>query len=127
MLLPHIDITSTFGTTLIGSSIAMMLYGLTTLQTYLYYTNCLEDPRSTKAFVAIIWVLDSLHSAFMVYSVYFYLVLSYFNPASLAVGHWSLNLSIAFNTVISCIVQIFFLIRIHQCLPFYFRPCYPVK
>jgi len=114
MVLPHIDITSTFGAILIGSFIATMLYGLTTLQTYLYYVYYPKDSRSTKALVAIIWVLDTLHAAFMAYSVYFYLVISYFNPALLAVGHWSLFLSIAFNTVIACIVQIFFLVRIHQ-------------
>ncbi|KJA26609.1 hypothetical protein HYPSUDRAFT_52474 [Hypholoma sublateritium FD-334 SS-4] len=64
---------------LIGSFIATMLYGVTTLQ------------------VAVVWVyinraLDTLHSVFMVYSVYFYLVVSYYDPTLLAADHWSLNI-----------------------------------
>ncbi|KJA26631.1 hypothetical protein HYPSUDRAFT_36351 [Hypholoma sublateritium FD-334 SS-4] len=114
VVLPHIDIRSTFGATLIGSFIATMLYGLTTLQTYLYYAYYPKDSRSTKALVAVIWILDTLHAAFMAYSVYYYLVISYFNPDLLGVGHWSLFTSVAFNTVIACIAQTFFLVRVHQ-------------
>ncbi|KAF8200166.1 hypothetical protein BJ912DRAFT_623513 [Pholiota molesta] len=119
-ILPHIDISNTFGAALIGAFVATTLYGLTTLQTYLYYVYYPKDSGSMKSIVSIIWILDTLQAAFMTFSVYHYLVTSYFDLASLETGHWSLFLSVAFNTVISCIVQIFFIVRISQlCSPRY--------
>ncbi|KAF8963314.1 hypothetical protein BDZ97DRAFT_1919975 [Flammula alnicola] len=112
--LPHIDISSTFGAALIGALISTMLYGLTTLQTYLFYVYYPKDSRKTKTLVALIWILDTLHAAFMSFTIYHYLVANYFNPAALAIGHWSLFLTVALNTVIACTVQCFFTIRIAQ-------------
>ncbi|KAF9481087.1 hypothetical protein BDN70DRAFT_569630 [Pholiota conissans] len=112
--LPHIDISNTFGAALIGAFISTTLYGLTTLQTYLYYVYYPKDSRQLKNLVGVIWLLDTLQAAFMAFSVYHYLVTSYFDIALLETGHWSLFLSVVFNTVISCIVQMFFVIRIYQ-------------
>lgn len=46
--------------------------------------------------------------------MYHYLVTNYDNPPSLAIGHWSLFMSVAINTVMACIVQIYFTIRIFR-------------
>jgi len=113
-LLQRISIDSTFGACLVGAQISAMLYGLTTLQTYFYYTFYPEDLVENKALVCIIWFLDTLHTAFITTSMYHYLVTNYDNPPSLSIGHWSLFTSIGVNTVIACIVQTFFVIRIYR-------------
>jgi hypothetical protein len=116
--LPRIDITNTVGSSLVGALISAILYGLTSLQTYLYFLYYPKDTFGTKALVTTIWVLDTVHTAFMSICVYHYLVSNYFNPIALASGHWSLFVSVALNVVVACIVQTFFVIRI-------FRLCGP--
>ena len=44
-------ITNTFGTLEIGSSFTIFLFGIVTLQTYLYYSHFHEDPLVVKALV----------------------------------------------------------------------------
>ncbi|KAI6102934.1 hypothetical protein F5141DRAFT_1133830 [Pisolithus sp. B1] len=51
-----------------------MLYGLTTLQTYVYYMHYSEDSSFTKFIVALTWILDTLHVSFMCHMLYYYLV-----------------------------------------------------
>ncbi|KIM42084.1 hypothetical protein M413DRAFT_445246 [Hebeloma cylindrosporum] len=114
MLPSRIDLSNTFGAMLVGALVSAMLYGLTTLQTYFYYVYYPNDSLGTRVLVFTIWVIDTLHGALMSLAVYHYLVINYNNPAELAFGHWSLFASVAVNTVISCIVQWFFLIRIHR-------------
>ncbi|KAI6001539.1 hypothetical protein F5J12DRAFT_842799 [Pisolithus orientalis] len=41
-----------------------MLYGTTTLQTYVYYMHYSEDVSAMKFLVAAIWTLDTLHVVF---------------------------------------------------------------
>ncbi|KAF8812941.1 hypothetical protein BYT27DRAFT_7182180 [Phlegmacium glaucopus] len=114
VILQRISIDSTFGACLIGAQISAMLYGLTTLQSYFFLVFYPEDSRENKALVCIIWLLDSLHTAFVSITIYHYLVTNYDNPPSLAIGHWSLFMSIAVNIVTACIVQTFFATRIFR-------------
>ncbi|KAI6118545.1 hypothetical protein EDD16DRAFT_1585793 [Pisolithus croceorrhizus] len=44
-----------FGSTLIGGLVSAMLYGTTTLQTYMYYMHCSQDPSIIQFLVATIW------------------------------------------------------------------------
>ncbi|KAF8890821.1 hypothetical protein CPB84DRAFT_1391207 [Gymnopilus junonius] len=98
--------------------ICYRLYGLTSLQTYLYYVSYPNDRQTTKLLVASIWLLDTVHFALISLTVYFYLVTNYFNPAGLVDGHWSLFVSVILNSIIACVVQSFFVGRI-------FRLCGP--
>ncbi|KAI6006720.1 hypothetical protein F5J12DRAFT_832585, partial [Pisolithus orientalis] len=61
------------GSTLIGALVSAMLYGITNLQTYIYYMHY-DDASTMKFLVAAIWVLDTLHFSFMCHTVYYYLV-----------------------------------------------------
>ncbi|KAI6127187.1 hypothetical protein F5141DRAFT_1086268 [Pisolithus sp. B1] len=54
-----------FGSTLVGSLVSSILYGITTLQTYVYYMHNSEDASTTKFIVAAVWVLDTLHVLFI--------------------------------------------------------------
>ncbi|KDR78087.1 hypothetical protein GALMADRAFT_1301078 [Galerina marginata CBS 339.88] len=109
-----VDLPNTFGATLIGALISAMLYGLTTLQTYLYYVSYPKDSTNMKLLVAFIWVLDTVHFALISQTVYYYLVTNYFNPLGLVDGHWSLFVSVILNSIIACIVQSFFIVRIFR-------------
>ncbi|KAF9555960.1 hypothetical protein CPC08DRAFT_765552 [Agrocybe pediades] len=129
-----VDVPNTFGACLIGALISAVLYGLTTLQTYLYYVYYPKDTRQLKILVGFIWIIDTVHFGFMSLAVYHYLVKSnlvnssrhvfksaqvtnYFNPAGLADGHWSLFASVALNSIVACVVQAFFVVRIFIICP----------
>ncbi|KAI6104405.1 hypothetical protein F5141DRAFT_1237962 [Pisolithus sp. B1] len=92
-----VDLTNTWGAAFIGGMVTAVLYGITTLQTYLYFMNYPNDDVPTKLFVAAIWVLDTTHITLMCHALYYYLVSSYGVTTSLAYGVWSLFASVAVN------------------------------
>ncbi|KAH6893971.1 hypothetical protein BKA70DRAFT_796114 [Coprinopsis sp. MPI-PUGE-AT-0042] len=107
-------IHESFGAGLIGAFVNAMLFGLTTLQAYLFYLYYPKDTRGNKILVGLIWVLDSVHTALVCLCIYFYLVSNYNNPEQLRHGHWSLFTSILFNVIVACLVQGYFTYRIFQ-------------
>ncbi|KAI6021793.1 hypothetical protein BKA83DRAFT_408923 [Pisolithus microcarpus] len=113
-----VDLTNTWGASFIGGIVTAVLYGITTLQTYLYFMNYPNDDVPTKLFVAAIWALDTTHVTLMCHALYYYLVSSYGVTTSLAYGVWSLFASVAVNLTIACAVQAFFTVKIfYLCRP----------
>ncbi|KAI6109381.1 hypothetical protein EDD16DRAFT_1614639 [Pisolithus croceorrhizus] len=82
-----------------------MLYGITTLQTYLYYMHYSEDSSLMKLLVAAIWILDSLHVSFMCYMLYYYLIINYGVPAALEYIVWSYQVTVLMNLLVIFVVQ----------------------
>ncbi|KAJ3774151.1 hypothetical protein FB446DRAFT_490747 [Lentinula raphanica] len=101
-------VVNSFGAGLIGAIVTAMLYGLTTLQTYLYFINYPKDEVKIKMLVSIVWILDSLHIALVTFCVYHYLVINFSNPAGLAIINWSLNITVMLNLLLAVLVQSFF-------------------
>ncbi|KIP08211.1 hypothetical protein PHLGIDRAFT_387178 [Phlebiopsis gigantea 11061_1 CR5-6] len=108
-----IGLSPTFGATLIGCLGMMGLYGVTSLQTFIYFSFYPDDRLSLKSLVYLIWVLDTLHIIFICHAMYYYLILNYANPSALLTGTWSLWSSMIVNCVIGCIVQGFFTARLY--------------
>ncbi|KAK7455818.1 hypothetical protein VKT23_010852 [Stygiomarasmius scandens] len=79
------SIDNTFGAGLIGAFITAMLYGLTTLQTYVYFNHYPKDEMKVKS-----------------------LVTNYNNPVELTESHWSLNITVLLNLLLAVLVQSFF-------------------
>jgi len=92
----------------------MILYGITSLQTYMYFIRYPKDPRWTKNIVSSLWMMDTFHIFLISHAIYHYLVLNYANPSSLESGIWSLFLSIGVNVAIAFLTQCFFIHRLHQ-------------
>ncbi|EJD04445.1 uncharacterized protein FOMMEDRAFT_107176 [Fomitiporia mediterranea MF3/22] len=109
----NFDIGGTFGIAYVGAMIAMALYGITTLQSYLYYMYYPKDRATLKLLVATIWALETLQVALVCHSMYHYLISQYANPLALGIGTWSLYVSILCNVLIATLVQLFFAVRVH--------------
>ncbi|KIK53423.1 hypothetical protein GYMLUDRAFT_49314 [Collybiopsis luxurians FD-317 M1] len=107
-------VANSFGAGLIGAIVTAMLYGLTTLQTYLYFTNYPKDDLSVKTLVSVVWIIDSFHIALVTYCIYFYLVINFSNPVGLGSIHWSLNITVFFNLLLAVLVQSFFTIQVYS-------------
>ncbi|KAJ3975136.1 hypothetical protein EV361DRAFT_865618 [Lentinula raphanica] len=103
-------VVNSFGAGLIGAIVTAMLYGLTTLQTYLYFINYPKDEVKIKMLVSIVCT-DYANSSLLSYSptvtfcVYHYLVINFSNPAGLAIINWSLNITVMLNLLHETSVQ----------------------
>ncbi|KAH8108806.1 hypothetical protein DFH11DRAFT_1731650 [Phellopilus nigrolimitatus] len=83
--LPQFNLKPSFGALYIGVLTAIGLLGITTLQTWLYYSRYPKDPRGLRLMVGFIWILELLHSAFGAHALYHYVILNWGNPEAL--GH----------------------------------------
>lgn len=108
--IPALD--NTFGAILIGCIIGAALWGVGTLQLYLYYLNYPEDNLGLKLFVTVTWAFDTVQQALIGHVVYYYLIKNYFNPLSLDNYVWSFNVQSLFEALTSFCVQSFFFYRI---------------
>ncbi|KIM77013.1 hypothetical protein PILCRDRAFT_825763 [Piloderma croceum F 1598] len=61
------EIDETFGVLYLGTAIALIMFGITILQTYFYYLYYGHDGRKLKLLdrkVMSVWLLDTIHTAF---------------------------------------------------------------
>ncbi|PBK91873.1 hypothetical protein ARMGADRAFT_1013662 [Armillaria gallica] len=116
----------TLGAIYIGATTAAVFYGITVLQTAVYYKVNPNDPRIFRYMVALLWVLDTLHVALSTHALYFYLVESFGNYLDLLKITWSFPLQLVFNMLVAVCVQALYAIRIwklgrhfHVVLPYF--------
>ncbi|KAI9439323.1 hypothetical protein H4582DRAFT_132091 [Lactarius indigo] len=93
-----VDIRNTYGCSFIGMAISIMLFGITILQTWIYYWQYgNRDPKALKLFIAVIFIVDTLHTVLCIYSVYWYLVLNFGNVEILGYNMWAMNFQVDVN------------------------------
>ncbi|KZT42651.1 hypothetical protein SISSUDRAFT_1041263 [Sistotremastrum suecicum HHB10207 ss-3] len=106
------SLDSTFGAVLLALVFSAVLFGLTTLQTYLYFNRFPHDARWMKGLVATIWCLDALHVALCTHTIYHYLIVNYGNSDALLTEVWSLAIQTDCNGLIGMMVECFFARRV---------------
>ncbi|KAF5374103.1 hypothetical protein D9615_008839 [Tricholomella constricta] len=67
------------GPLLIGYTIGIFLFGLSSVQTYLYYQDFVNDPRLLRKLVAAVWIIDFAHQICCSHFVYSVIITSYGN------------------------------------------------
>ncbi|KAH9020979.1 hypothetical protein EDB84DRAFT_550372 [Lactarius hengduanensis] len=108
------DIRNTYGCSFIGLIISVMLFGITTLQTWLYYWQYgSRDPKALKLFIAVIFLLDALHTSLCIYSIYWYLVLNFGNVGILNHNMWAMIAQINVNGLVDYMVQLYYARRVY--------------
>ncbi|KAG2057343.1 hypothetical protein BDR06DRAFT_198761 [Suillus hirtellus] len=100
-LLPQINLGNTFGALLIGVALSAVLFGVTNVQTFIYFQTH-KDTGMTffKLIVIWLWIFDALHLALVVHCVYYYLVTNYANFNALTEIVWSLKLQLIVDVLI---------------------------
>ncbi|TFK66414.1 hypothetical protein BDN72DRAFT_148343 [Pluteus cervinus] len=73
------------GALLIGGPVAMVLWGIACIQTYIYSTQKSSDGRAFKAMIAFLFVLDTFDSVLVCHILYYYIINKYANPLALLV------------------------------------------
>ncbi|KAL0959315.1 hypothetical protein HGRIS_014577 [Hohenbuehelia grisea] len=97
----------------IGVLLSSTLFGITTVQLYMYYQNRYKDPWWIRSLVMLVWLMEALHTIFAWVYLYRLTVTFYGQPQMLTVAHWTLNISAAFDGIIGAIVQAYFAWRVH--------------
>ncbi|KAJ8462757.1 hypothetical protein ONZ51_g10698 [Trametes cubensis] len=71
------SLNPTYGSILIGTALALILYP--------------SDPRWLKYYVTVLVIMDTLQSVLSTHTSYWYLVTNYFNPTHLYTGVWHVS------------------------------------
>lgn len=107
------SIENTFGALFIGATLAAFLWGISNVQILFYF----QMQRGTgitflKLAIILLWILDALHLAFIVHSIYYYLVINYASMDALTEIVWSFKLQVIFNVLITNSVHALYLHRL---------------
>ncbi|PBK63016.1 hypothetical protein ARMSODRAFT_1088806 [Armillaria solidipes] len=113
---------ATLGALYIGATLAAVLFGITNLQTVIYYKKYPHDWWLFRYSVALLWVLDALHVALPTHALYFYLV-GMFGDLAGALVHsvWSFKVQLDVNVLIVVYVQGLYAVRLWK-RPFFGVP-----
>lgn len=110
---PPLD--SILGASLIGLIVSSVIYGISVLQTYLYFTRySLKDKSFLKGFVATLLLLDTTHLVLIVTYTYHYTVKYFGRLDILSRATWTLMANIPAGALLTLCVQWFFAYRVHQ-------------
>ncbi|KAG2339036.1 hypothetical protein BDR05DRAFT_892391 [Suillus weaverae] len=102
-LLPQVDLGNTFGALLIGVTLSAVLFGLTNVQTFIYFQTHRDTGMSYFKLIVrtsrclICQILDALHLALIIHCIYYYLVTNYANFNVLTEIVWSFKVSFYFG------------------------------
>ncbi|KAJ7473586.1 hypothetical protein B0H11DRAFT_2036437 [Mycena galericulata] len=109
---PGAPLDSTMGSMLLGVILSAVLYGISLLQCLFYFTRYNRDHKLLKLLVAATLLLDSIHLAFVVHTVYHYLITNYYDNQALQVMVWSVSLEAIPTGVTAGLVQSFYAYRV---------------
>ncbi|KAJ7671494.1 hypothetical protein DFH06DRAFT_1320291 [Mycena polygramma] len=102
------------GAWLIGLIMSAVLFGVTCLQVYIYFTkHCVRDRIFMKVFVALLLSLDTLHLALASWSLYSATVTNFGDYVQLAKPAWSFLIQIMIGSLLSIQIQLFYAFRLH--------------
>ncbi|KAI0628321.1 hypothetical protein C8Q77DRAFT_1162318 [Trametes polyzona] len=105
---------TTIGAVALGFLIGMMLYGLTIYQLYVYVRLYYKDRLLIKGFVAIVFGLETVHTALWVLVGYHYVIAQPFTPDVLAHGYWSAQLTVICTSMTIGVTQCFYTCRVYM-------------
>ncbi|KAF7293803.1 hypothetical protein HMN09_01176100 [Mycena chlorophos] len=108
----------TIGALLVGALVSCVLWGISTTQTYIYFSRFPEDSLAIKLLVSVVWLFEFGHTICTSHVVYIFAITNYGNPLVL-LGKTppTLGLTVLLGTLTTCCVQGFFAFRIWTLAP----------
>ncbi|TFK92885.1 hypothetical protein K466DRAFT_594821 [Polyporus arcularius HHB13444] len=101
-----------FGGLLVEVFIACILFGITTLQTFIYFQTYPNDSRLFKLFVAVTWILEVVHTAFCIQFCYAYIIHGFADFTGLNNINWGVGITVFTEVILSTLVQLFYVRRV---------------
>ncbi|KAI0739845.1 hypothetical protein C8Q80DRAFT_199474 [Daedaleopsis nitida] len=103
---------ATLGAVLIGFAATCALYGVTSLQTWMYFTYKFADKLPLRSAIKLLWTLDTLHVVLLTTAIYHYAVVDFGNLRALVRPTWSLGGMAIVSLVSNVLVRALFGMRI---------------
>lgn len=110
----HINLNNTLGALLVGLIVSTALFGLTSMQTWVYFNTYFNDPHILKLLVAVLWMLDCTHTILVSHASYHFLISNFGNYNAMAEGEWSIIVEVLVTTIMTLLVQIFLAFRLYR-------------
>ncbi|KAJ7712047.1 hypothetical protein B0H16DRAFT_1900287 [Mycena metata] len=108
-----VPVDNLLGAWFIGLIISSIIFGISCLQVYLYYTqHCARDGKFLKCFVAVLLVLDTLHLTLISISFYRDAVTNFGDFVQLNTVPWTLLAQTPVGVLLSTMIQLFYAYRI---------------
>ncbi|KAK0445940.1 hypothetical protein EV421DRAFT_2034397 [Armillaria borealis] len=121
------SVGDTFGACYIGSIIAAILYGVSTLQVVIYYKRYPNDWWVYRYSVTLLWALDTFQVALSTHALYFYLIAMFGDLiGDLESDLWSMKLQLTLNNFLAVYVQWLYAIRLWKLGRYFHKilPCF---
>ncbi|KAK0488414.1 hypothetical protein IW261DRAFT_1602347 [Armillaria novae-zelandiae] len=112
LIATHFPLGLRLGAIYVGATIAAVFYGITILQTVIYYKLYPDDPWIFRYAVAVLWILDTLHVILTTHALYFYMIESFGDFLALFSIIWSFPLQLLVGMLIVVGVQALYAVRI---------------
>ncbi|KAM5544648.1 hypothetical protein V8D89_001546 [Ganoderma adspersum] len=111
-----LPLDKTFGTYLLATFLALLLYGLALHQAYRYYRTFRSDASFIRVLVGVVLTLETLHTALTLHTCYVVFVTNYSDllGALKDNGPWSLDLQPVVTGITVLSAQIFFVRRVYE-------------
>ncbi|KAI0709801.1 hypothetical protein C8Q76DRAFT_798588 [Earliella scabrosa] len=100
------------GGLLIEVFVACILYGITTLQTFIYFQKYPTDRTFLKSLVATVWLLETAHTVFCIQFIYDYLISDFGNYLNFLVINWGIGVTVMCSASIALCVQGYYAWRV---------------
>ncbi|KAF8889446.1 hypothetical protein CPB84DRAFT_1849393 [Gymnopilus junonius] len=108
------ELDGTLGAAFLGCLAAAILYGVTSVQTFLYFQgHSSQDGLFFKIAIFGLWAVDTIHIAFTAHGMYYYLVTSFGMFEVLLAPTWSLLAGVYLTNISDIIVRCFFAMRVY--------------
>ncbi|KAI0789366.1 hypothetical protein C8Q75DRAFT_157264 [Abortiporus biennis] len=107
------DVRQTMGAILLGTLISLFLSGAVTIQAILYFRSHSGDRRIFRILVAVVWVLDLLHSAMLCNADWYYFIANFGDLNTTLQIPWQIAITIALTALITFLIHLFFSYRIY--------------
>ncbi|KAG1736994.1 hypothetical protein EDB19DRAFT_1006902 [Suillus lakei] len=114
LLCNMVSVPATYGAILLGGFLAAALSGIVTVQSFIYIKLYPTDLAWRKAIVAVIWILDSIHTALVCASIWIYLIKNFGDTSKINDIPETVAMTIALTAILTFIVHCFFAHRIHK-------------
>ncbi|RDX50605.1 hypothetical protein OH76DRAFT_1402209 [Lentinus brumalis] len=109
-----VALDDTLGAAFFGHFFTTLLYGITTLQAFMYFRDKYNDPPVLKLSVVILWILDSAHAALITGAMYWYCITNFNNLAAVQQPIWAIPTMVIVSNLSNLIVRGIFGYRLYR-------------
>lgn len=104
-LIPSFPLNATLGASFLGNIGASILYGISCIQTFIFYKRSGGDTIVLKSLILLLWILDTIHLAFVTHAVYSYAILDFGDYLSISKPLWCITSHVTISSLSDLIVR----------------------